>query len=278
MKRILLAGDTHGNLQSAKYLINIAIENDCEAIVQLGDFGYWEHQASGIYFLDYIESRKLPWFFVDGNHENHTLLRRRYMDQKDVGRDTASVEEQLNFVHSKKGPWRPSKTERGFYAVRNNIFYIPRGTVWEWNSVRFAALGGAFSIDINWRKPGVSWWPEETIENEEVEKLKDVGKVDIFLSHDIPASFNIQKEFFAQNKNYFKSDDRTKANKKQLQKAVEYTRPNYLFHGHYHIRYDSWMTLADNHVIEITGLDCDETGSRQYKILDLKDPNDPNSV
>lgn len=38
--RVLIVGDTHANDEFISNISRIAIENDCDNIVQLGDFGY----------------------------------------------------------------------------------------------------------------------------------------------------------------------------------------------------------------------------------------------
>lgn len=50
--RVLLAGDTHGQAGWIKWLCKRAVSNDCEVILQLGDFGFWEHKPHGRVFLD----------------------------------------------------------------------------------------------------------------------------------------------------------------------------------------------------------------------------------
>lgn len=277
---IMLAGDTHGDLHQIKYLIEKATEHDATAIVVLGDFGFWEHHKSGIIFLDYIETKiaehDIQLYFIDGNHENHTLLRRRYMGRFDIGRNTSSVELQLSEIEKLKGPWEPTCTEEGFYAVRKGLYYIPRASTWSWSNISFAALGGAHSIDVNRRVPGNSWWPEETIDLDEVELLKECGPVDIMLSHDVPIEVDIQAELILRARDFFKADQQTERNRKLLSKAVNYLQPSLLFHGHYHLSYTQEVVLENGHRMTARGLDMDGTGIRSFTILDLGDLEETN--
>lgn len=42
--RLLIAGDTHGNLDWIGTLCKLAARHGCQGIVQLGDFGFWPDQ------------------------------------------------------------------------------------------------------------------------------------------------------------------------------------------------------------------------------------------
>lgn len=273
--RILVAGDTHGNLQHAKYLVERAKFFDCQVIIVVGDFGYWEHEASGVYFLNWIEDAAkrtgIVWCFIDGNHENHTLLRFLYMGQLSSMGLTETLKSQANFVESKRGPFRVTVTKDGFYAIRQGLYYIPRGTVWTWEGVRFLGLGGAFSVDINWRKPGTSWWPEEMIEPDEVDALREVGKVDVFLSHDAPAEVDMMSIFAQRSMEFWKADQRSSRNRALVSKAMEYSKPDVAIHGHFHLRHVTYVTLENGHEVKVMGLDRDGTEQSSFTVLDLKE-------
>jgi len=167
--RILLVGDSHGDAGFISFVVGHAMAGDCALIVQLGDFGYWEHAPWGKAFLGHC-SRELvragiSMYWIDGNHENHPLLWAKYPTGED-----------------------------GFCEVRPNLFYIPRGHSWEWEGHRCLGLGGAFSIDRDWRlreeafagQPETLWWPTELITENNVARAKEVGAADIVFSHDCP--------------------------------------------------------------------------------------------
>ena len=118
-KRLLLAGDTHGNSSWVSELCRLAETNECDAILQLGDFGYWPHTEWGQQFLAQasIDSKKAGLsglYFIDGNHENHDAL--------------ADIR---------------SEHPEGMPAVADNVYWIPRGHRWTWhdtNSVSYTHL------------------------------------------------------------------------------------------------------------------------------------------
>ena len=65
--RILLAGDTHGNTTHVRYLIDVAVDQGCDRIFQLGDFGAWEHmkqtlpkQTSAYPILLFVHTKTSP--------------------------------------------------------------------------------------------------------------------------------------------------------------------------------------------------------------------------
>src|SRR5690606_29429240 len=172
--RVLYAGDTHGNYVHIDYLYNQAKEFDVDIIFQLGDFGYWEHKQKGVSVVTHVESKTqtygIPLYFLDGNHENHPLLWKTYQ----------------------------TENEEGFIVVRDGLFYSPRGHRWIWNDTRFLSIGGSFSIDRNYRRPGTSFWFEEEITEEDVHKAIQGGKVDVMLCHDVPAVVDINQIMFIQ--------------------------------------------------------------------------------
>lgn len=87
--RILMAGDTHGNQTHCRYLIDKAVDNNCDRVFILGDFGYWEHMTEGIHFLNklnrYASVNDVQVYFLDGNHDKTSLLVKKYQDTDDEG-------------------------------------------------------------------------------------------------------------------------------------------------------------------------------------------------
>src|SRR5690348_7912225 len=52
---ILACGDVHGDAGEVGYCLTVAEEQAAQAAFFLGDFGYWEHEPSGIAYLDEVE-------------------------------------------------------------------------------------------------------------------------------------------------------------------------------------------------------------------------------
>jgi len=176
---------------------------DITHIVQVGDFGYGWPQTKpfkishGYYETDELFERalKMPFFWLDGNHENHDLL------EADHG------------------------------ASQSNTFYCPRGSVIEFKlptrEVRRAMFfGGASSIDKKYRIEGVTWWPQESITYSQTQRaIESHNEVDIVFSHERPSAFNYKHNF----KEGFGESD-----KNALEAIREVFKPPFWCFGHYH--------------------------------------------
>lgn len=239
--KILIAGDTHGNLPHIQYLYQRAVAHSVDMIVQVGDFGFWEHTRDGAAYLDGVaklaDSHQTPLCWLDGNHENHTLLRSRYGPQGEQHKPTVE----------------------GFWTIRPRVFYLPRGVRWEWDNYRFMALGGAYSVDKEWRvreevkhhADHTLWWPEEEIDQTELDcALRDGAPLDVLLTHDKPRQANPRWN----RKNFLECYP----NQDKIAQVVKKHTPKLLVHGHLHFRYDDEIKCADDKNTRIVGLACDQ--------------------
>jgi hypothetical protein len=218
MRRILLAGDVHGEAPWFGHLAEVAEAADVDAIVQLGDFGYWEHRPGGGRYLRHVAERLAA-----------------------------------------KGLWCD-----GFWTIRPNLFYAPRGLRWTWAGVRFLAMGGAYSIDKRYRVEGESWWPEETITEGEVVQACEGGPVDVLLAHDAPwGAEGVMGEETVGDKDSFPESE---ANRRRLRAVVDAVTPSLLVHGHYHHRNTTQLNGC-----RIEGLGRDGSGPDGWMLLDLAD-------
>lgn len=277
IKRLLVAGDTHGDTEHCEYLNVVAVEKGCDAVYIVGDFGYWEHMSDGVTFLDDLDAiaaeSGVDFYWNDGNHDKISLALRMYGDQRD---------------------------DEGFILVRPHVHYAWRGHRWTWNGVRFIALGGAYSVDKEYRlawerdaahkramlnvtrlpenqlsedTAGMQWFPEEEMTDNELDTilLTDSSPVDIMLTHDKPASSN---PFFNR-----KNIAECMPNQKRMQRAMETLRPRAFIHGHLHHRYVQHQLGEDDWRVTVIGLDCN-TAVQEYKadpkrswmVLDLEKP------
>lgn len=146
-KKVIVTGDIHNDFGSLNSLIN---KKDPDLVICAGDFGYWP----GVKWakeLSFIKPKNAKILWCDGNHENHWAIRDRTTDE-----------------------------------LAPNIFYMPRGSTYTLDDGRVILfMGGAYSIDKQWRKIGIDWFPEETISQKDLNNLPDV-KVDIFITHTCP--------------------------------------------------------------------------------------------
>lgn len=217
--RVLLAGDWHGSLAQAKAVVRRAHEEMIRVVLQLGDFGIWPRDSAFLNGLnELLEELDMLVFFVDGNHEDFDQLY-EYPLQED-----------------------------GTRLVRSRIFHLPRGLRWEWYGVRFAALGGAHSVDRDMRTEGQSWWPQEWVNDEELELFRAGGPADVVLMHDSPwGAPNVITDSPLSQHNamrYFGKHniDLATEHRRRLATAIDPTDPAQIFHGHYHEKmFDAYL-------------------------------------
>ena len=159
-KKIGLIGDIHGDLGHLLTVLRTFRHRDIDTIVQLGDLGLVWPQAGWVRNLSKLDrtlarlDQTLYW--LDGNHEDHPRLTK----------------------------W--SVSPDGIRWLRDSIGHLPRGFRTTLSSGKsLAVLGGANSIDVNYRSPGTSWWPEESITDADLQRLGN-KPADILLGHDAP--------------------------------------------------------------------------------------------
>lgn len=232
--RILLAGDTHADVGHFAQLFNIAQDKNADNIFVLGDFGFWPNETVGKMFLRRVahlsEKNDIPVYFLAGNHEDWDELDEREM--------------QGNFDH------------QGFVNVYRNIKYAPTGLRWQWDGYSFMAVGGAYSVDRKNRVKYVSWFPQETISDDDVANC-GTEQVSVVLSHDAPLDVSTLPDTLHPGSNQ---------NRQQLQKILDATKPNIVFHGHWHHKY---YELAESYRITI-GLDCNQAPHDSTFLLDTQ--------
>ena len=171
---------------------------------------------------------------IDGNHDAHPLIREVY-----------------------------GANDNGVRPLRDGVLdWADRGAVWSWHGVRFGALGGGVSIDRAVRVEHESWWPTETITDDDVERLitRASDGLDVLLAHDAPmlppgmrplADPVLRADCYASNQ--------------QVERALRATRPRLLLHGHYHRRYSASFLETD-----IEGLASDiQALDGTFVLLDL---------
>jgi len=244
MTKILVAGDWHGTTRWALAIIEIAKRENCGAIVQCGDFGIWTHEFNGHEYLDRLNSAlteaNMHLIFVRGNHEN---------------KDHLDILAKIN-----------PRSKNGHVYLRSNILYSEDGTVWTWDHKKFMSVGGAVSIDKEWRlarerQAGVTrslWWPGEQLTDAdvfvieaEIAQRRRAGKqeVDYLFTHDCSN--------MTPWKTRMKPDFESQMHRQRIDRVLSIVRPKTHFHGHMHEVYDWEHQVTDEHVVQTYGLACD---------------------
>lgn len=253
--RLLVAGDTHGNLDWIEALSATAAQHGCDGVVQLGDFGLWPDQrvlrsekrlTLNDGWLDAVAEAAAEngvwWRFLDGNHDAHPLARADY----------------------------PAGAN-GVRPLRSGLVdWADRGSCWTWCGRRFAALGGAVSVDREWRTEGYSYWSTEEITEEDVQALsaRAGGEgVDVLLTHDAPLVPRGVRPLA--DRDLAADCARSIA---MVQRAADGVRPALLLHGHFHRDYEGtivrpWGTYA---VVGLSSdMEADDPFGGPWCILEL---------
>ena len=221
---IALAGDWHSDTLWAVNAVEVAHEVGAELVISVGDFGYWPQFSHGVHFLDTLTQKlaayNMTLWFVDGNHEDHAALRELPVDAD------------------------------GLRTITSYIKHIPRGFRWTWDGTTWMGLGGAVSVDRDWREAGVDWFPLEVITEQDATYAVREGNVDVMVTHE--ATMGVP--FLLSGPSSWPADALVDANRvrQRLTEVVETVNPNYLFHGHHHCAYS-----GDNgHGTMVRGLHC----------------------
>lgn len=169
---IYCTGDTHGDWTkfSTKIFPEQKEMSRDDFVIICGDFGLWNNNNEENYWLKWLNDKPFTTLFVDGNHENYTRLNSEF--------------ETVDF-HGGKA-----------HKIRDNIYHLMRGYVFDICDKKIFAFGGAKSHDINdgildpadfktkrefnkeykcWSKANkmfrvnnISWWKEEMPTEEEM--------------------------------------------------------------------------------------------------------------
>lgn len=165
-----------------------------DIVIVCGDFGLWHHNNEERYWFKWLSEKNFTVVFVDGNHENFDRL---YSNEFPI----------VDF-HGGKA-----------HKIRNNIYHLMRGYVFEFDGKKFFCFGGASSHDISdgildredfdsdeefmatvkdWYKRWkmfrinhISWWKQELPTEDELAfglqtLIRNGNKVDYIISHCCP--------------------------------------------------------------------------------------------
>lgn len=239
-RRIMVAGDWHGNTRWAVHVIEKAarllLDEPERIVLQLGDFGIWPGQDGADYVAEVEQAcaeHSVQVWFIDGNHEDFT---------------------QVHLFD----PWQ---------SRYRYLTHLPRGHRWTWHDRTWLALGGGVSLDRAIRTEGRDWWPQEEITADEVDGILDDGPADVMVTHDCPQgvthSFPPPPSFWA-----LRDIARSDAHRELLQRVTSAVQPGHLMHGHLHRAYQRTCDFGYGPV-GVTGLDSDGTDGN-WAVLDVK--------
>jgi hypothetical protein len=230
--KVMVIGDTHGNTRSILPKIELAGELGIQKILQVGDFGLWDHFFDGVVYLDAIqtaaEDNNLTVHAIGGNHENW---------------------DHWNWYVENL------PTSHRWAMLRSRIAIAPRFHWWKWDNKYFTGIGGAVSVDREWRlqKEADShdgpkgryakgtgartlYWPNEQFTDEDVHKVR---------MHDRPTDYLITHDCSNNTPWYrrLKADADSQEHRRRIDEVLKMTKPKLHFHGHMHTKYD-WLNFV----------------------------------
>ena len=190
---VFATGDCHGNFQrfGMRHWPGQKTMDRSDYIIICGDFGFWSDTPEDEYWLNWLEGKPFTTLWVDGNHENFTMLNELPVCEWHGGK--------VHFIHP-------------------HVIHLMRGQLYDIDGYTFFTMGGAQSHDIEdgildpeapdfkkilqrlhsqgrrrFRVLGRSWWPEELPSDgeyltalETLERAK--WKADYVITHCAPTS------------------------------------------------------------------------------------------
>ena len=199
---ILFSGDFHANSKgelnqiTKETLIKKYSQEKFDSIryhIILGDAGFlWP----GNYRADManykaLDQRPFPVLCVVGNHEP-------ILGMKNIPGISSQIYHEVDIGIGEI-----------VYQIQDKPFiaYLKRGKVYNIDGFKFLVLGGALSIDKNFRKPNISWWENEYWSQHEKDDvfslLKNENNFDYVISHTGP--YRVNHEVFGKFEGYFRN-------------------------------------------------------------------------
>lgn len=242
--RIAIAGDWHGNRHWAKKMIQIAHKSGADFIVHVGDLGYNFDSASknGAVFnkplQKELEKHDMNLIWVDGNHDNHQWL--QGLPRRSDG-----------FIQT---------------GSAGRVYYAPRGHRWTWGGITFGTLGGAYSINAHRLQEGISLFAK--LEEPSIKDMETLGheKLDILITHDVAWTVPVKKIITLDEKR----EKQANITRQIILEAVQRTKPDLIFSGHWHQRVTHNIVREDGGVTVQHVLDK-ENSPNNMVLLDIFD-------
>lgn len=219
IKYFYLTGDTHRRIiERVTPLIENANKNNIPleqiGLIVLGDFGANYFNDKGDRYLKKTLCKKygINYFIVQGNHEMRPedLPNIKTIYNKDVGGEVYYEEE------------------------FPNIFYFKMWGIYNIKSLRTAVLGGAYSVDKDYRLlMGYNWFPNEQMNKTERQlAYKEIagGHFDLILSHTCPYDWRPTWLFLSM----IDQDKVDNSTEKFFQEIANITEFNKWYCGHFH--------------------------------------------
>ncbi|MDP3971710.1 MAG: metallophosphoesterase [Candidatus Nanopelagicales bacterium] len=245
---IMLAGDWHADQHHAKQCIRKTAEQGIGLLIHLGDFGYGFPSTHG--YLRHVSAaaveNNVELWNILGNHDNNDDI--EWLETDDEGRKIAAP----------------------------NVLILSRGHRFVIEDVSFTAIGGAVSVDKQYRTEGDDWWISEEITDEQESAIRQLPPTDVLLCHDTADGYHIpgllsDREFTAAFGPTVRAEAET--HRQRISRIVDALTPSLLIHAHYHVAYEHNRLSTSDAGVEFTthviGLPAEESpGNLRHMRID----------
>lgn len=213
MSNIYITGDTHGDFKKILYFCDKYKTSKKDIMIVLGDAGINYYLDNYDYILkEELLNYPITFFCIHGNHEERPENIKTYK--------TKIFNDGIVYYEEK-------------YP---NILFAKDGEIYTLNNKKVLVIGGAYSIDKNYRlMMGYNWYESEqpSVETKHIiiEKINNNNKVDIVLSHTCPFKY-MPYEAFLKGIDQSKVDNDTEKFLDEVEAKLEYKK---WYCGHFHI-------------------------------------------
>ena len=217
-------GDVHGDARSLVATLNRFRSLGVSFVFQLGDFGFFPSLED---FLSEVSStlemNEQTLLVTLGNHEDYDMLSERLRHARD-----------------------------GWMCLPEypRILVAPRVHFFTWAGRSFLSVGGANSIDFQYRDEGFSWFSEERISDDDIHCAKG-HDAEIMLTHECPSGVPVflgnedvgpgMRKMYGPYASEYAAQSRH-----AMREIVDAVKPRLLLHGHYHFYADHITELRDS--------------------------------
>ncbi len=218
-RRIAFTGALRSDIVWSRLVLQHARAAGADTVIQLGNFGTdHEHFLGTMHQMsEVVTASAMRVLFIDGDQDPHDLL----------------------------DHLPPSANDDRVRHLGRNCWYLPRGTRWIWDNVRFAAIGGASPVHTGARSPRAT--PEK---NDWVAAVGP-GQVDVFVMHECPAGTEIpgldDKELADRDR------EQRQLHRRRALVAAQFVRARWVMSGHYETAFESVSELRHGPMC-VTGL------------------------
>ena len=217
MKRFFLTGDTHGNFNRINYFCEKFETTKDDILCILGDAGINYYLNKKDYMLKQVlQDMPITFFCIHGNHEERPFNISTYITKK-WNEGIVYYEEEFP-----------------------NILFAKDGEIYNINGKSILVIGGAYSVDKEYRLlKGWSWFKDEQPNKEIVKYIeKQITKqrhFDIVLTHTCPIKTEPRHMFLP----FIDQSKVDKTTELLLQRIADWITFDNWYFGHFHGHWDN---------------------------------------